>query len=57
VVGLLDTALNHTPDLLLYHVIRANIRALVNPLRHSSNILEQLIQTDNLMIVGAEYSL
>jgi carbonic anhydrase len=57
VVSLLDTELSHTPDMLLHHAVRANIRASVNQLRHSSNILEQLIQTDHLMIVGAEYSL
>jgi carbonic anhydrase len=43
--------------MLLHHSVRANILASVNQLSQSSNILEQLIQTDNLMIVGAEYSL
>ena len=36
---------------------RANIRASVNHLRHGSDVLEQLIQTTGLMVVGAEYSL
>jgi carbonic anhydrase len=29
----------------------------VNHLRHGSQILEQLILNDNLLVVGAEYSL
>lgn len=37
--------------------IRANIRASADHLRHGSDILEQLIQQDGLLIVGAEYSL
>ena len=36
--------------------MRANIRMSVDHLRHGSQILEQLIQSDGLMIVGAEYS-
>jgi carbonic anhydrase len=36
---------------------RANIRASANHLRHGSDVLEQLIQTNGLMVVGAEYSL
>ena len=37
--------------------MRANIRASVRHLRHGSEIIENLIQNDGLMIVGAEYSL
>ena len=37
--------------------MRANIRASANHLRHGSDVLEQLIQTDGLLVVGAEYSL
>jgi carbonic anhydrase len=37
--------------------VRANIRASVNQLRHGSGILEQLIDRDGLVVVGAEYSL
>jgi carbonic anhydrase len=57
VVGLLETDIKHNPHELLNHAIRANIRASVNQLRHGSQILENLIETDQLMIVGAEYSL
>lgn len=42
---------------LLRHAVRANIRASVNHLRHGSQILERLLATDGLEIVGAEYSL
>ena len=36
---------------------RANIRASVNHLRHGSRLLENLIQKNGLLVVGAEYSL
>lgn len=44
-------------DLLVPLAVRANIRASVDHLRHGSEILEQLIQAEGLLIVGAEYSL
>jgi carbonic anhydrase len=37
--------------------VRANIRMSANHLRHGSEVLEQLIQRDGLLVVGAEYSL
>lgn len=37
--------------------VRANIHESVLALRHGSNVLEELIRTDGLMVVGAEYSL
>jgi carbonic anhydrase len=37
--------------------VRANVRASANHLRHGSELLEQLIRTDGLLVVGAEYSL
>lgn len=42
---------------LLDRAVRANIRASADHLRHGSAVLEQLIETDGLLIVGAEYSL
>lgn len=54
---LLETTPKPTPETLLPHAIRANIRAAVNHLRHGSFILEQLIQQDGLLVIGAEYSL
>lgn len=57
IAELLVTDLRHDPEALARAAIRANIRASVNQLRHSSKILEQLIQEDGLLVVGAEYSL
>src|SRR5580765_4062598 len=50
-----DLATNH--DALVAEAVRANIRASVDHLRHGSEVLEQLVRTDGLLIVGAEYSL
>ena len=42
---------------LLRDAVRANVRASANHLRHGSELLEQLIRDDGLLVVGAEYSL
>jgi carbonic anhydrase len=57
VEGLLATELRHDLDSLVHHAVRANVRASVNQLSHGSELLEQLIQHQGLMVVGAEYSL
>jgi len=57
VEGLLATDLRHDLDALLHQAVRANIRASVNHLRHGSEIIEKLVRTDGLLVVGAEYSL
>lgn len=57
VEGLLQTELRHDHDALVHHAVRANIRASANHLRHGSQVIEQLIQRDGLLVVGAEYSL
>ncbi len=44
-------------DALVHEAVRANVRASVDQLRHGSEILEQLIRSNGLVIVGAEYSL
>jgi carbonic anhydrase len=44
-------------DTLIDDAVRANIRASVEQLRHGSDILEDLLENDELMIVGAEYCL
>lgn len=54
---LLSTSLAHDDDALMREAVRANVRASVNHLRHGSQILEQLIERDGLLVVGAEYSL
>ena len=57
VEGLLRTDLKDDPNTLVKEAVRANIRASVDQLRHGSEILEQLIRDEGLVIVGAEYSL
>jgi carbonic anhydrase len=54
---LLETDLKNDPHALMHQAVRANIRASANQLRHGSEILENLIQNDGLLVVGAEYSL
>jgi carbonic anhydrase len=54
---------NHTRDYpsghdaLVHQAVRANIRVSANQLRHGSEMLEQAIQKNGLVVVGAEYSL
>ncbi len=55
--GLLATNLREDSNALVKEAVRANIRASVNHLRHGSQVLEELIQDDGLLVVGAEYSL
>lgn len=54
---LMHTDLAWDREALLKEACRANVRASVDHLRHGSEILEELIQQEQLMIVGAEYSL
>jgi carbonic anhydrase len=44
------------PDSLLQQAVRLNIKASTNQLRHGSQILEDLIRKNRLVVVGAEYS-
>jgi carbonic anhydrase len=57
VEGLLATELRHDSDALVKEAVRANIRASVDHLRHGSQVLEELIRDQGLLVVGAEYSL
>jgi carbonic anhydrase len=57
VENLLATELKHDLPTLFREAVRANIRTSAAHLRHGSEIIENLIQNDGLMIVGAEYSL
>ncbi len=57
VEALLGTGLRHDEDALVRQAVRANIHASVNQLRHGSELLEQLIRDEGLLVVGAEYSL
>lgn len=42
---------------LMQDAVRANVRASVAGLREQSAIIDHLVQTDGLMVVGAEYAL
>jgi carbonic anhydrase len=44
-------------DALMREAVRANVRASTNHLRHGSELLEELIRKEGLLVVGAEYSL
>src|SRR2546427_2258242 len=57
VEALLATELGHDRDALVRHAVRANLCASANHLRHGSEVLEQLIQNNGFLLVGAEYSL
>jgi carbonic anhydrase len=54
---LLQTELAGQPDALMRVAIRANVRASANQLRHGSEIIERLCESDGLLVVGAEYAL
>jgi carbonic anhydrase len=57
VEGLLETGLRGDLDALVKQAVRVNIRASADHLRHGSEVLEQLIREEGLLVVGAEYSL
>jgi carbonic anhydrase len=54
---LLATDLRQRPEALVAEAVRANIRLAASQLRHGSEVLEELIQRNGLLVVGAEYSL
>jgi carbonic anhydrase len=54
---LLEAGGNRDEAALVKQSVRANIRASVNHLRHGSELLEELVQNDGLLVVGAEYAL
>jgi carbonic anhydrase len=57
IAPILLSQITPTDDALIRRAVRANVVASVSHLRHGSDILERLIQTDGLVIVGAEYCL
>jgi carbonic anhydrase len=54
---LLATGIVGDREALVERAVRANIRVSVDHLRHGSEVLEQLIEENGLLIVGAEYAL
>ena len=57
VEALIERSTGIDRDALVQQAVRANIRMSANHLRHGSQVLEQLIQHEGLLVVGAEYSL
>ena len=54
---LLRTELQRDPEVFIRDAVRANVRISAGHLRHGSIVLEELIDKDGLVVVGAEYSL
>jgi len=57
VEALLATGSTHQSDALIQKAVRSNIRVSVDHLRHGSEVLEELIRKEGLLVVGAVYSL
>ena len=54
---LLRGSVQRDPDELVRDAVRANVCISAGHLRHGSEVLEQLIEEEGLVVVGAEYSL
>ena len=57
VEDLLATDLRHDPEALARRAVRANVIAAAQHLRGGSEVLSELIRSDGLCVVGAEYAL
>jgi carbonic anhydrase len=57
VQGVIESGMGHDHDTLVEQAVRANIRASVRRLRHGSDIIENLIQSSGLVVIGSYYSL
>lgn len=57
VADLLETELAQHPEKLMEKAVRSNVSVAAGSLRHGSEILENLVQSGKLLVVGAEYSL
>jgi len=57
VATVMETGRGKPLEALLRDAVRTNVRVSVDHLRHGSELLESLIESDGLAIVGAEYSL
>ena len=57
VEGLLKSEIAKDMPALVRHAVRFNVSVAASHLRYGSEILEQLIRSEGLRIVGAEYSL
>ena len=57
VEGLIERGAGGDRGQLVHQAVRANIRMSADHLRHGSEVLEELIRKQGLLVVGAEYSL
>ena len=57
VQGVLETDVSDDPEALVRQAVRANVRASADHLRHGSQVIESLIESEGLLVIGAEYSL
>lgn len=57
VAHLLESEVGDDPEALARRMVRENIRSVANELRLESAILGELIESDDLLVIGAEYSL
>jgi carbonic anhydrase len=57
VEGLLGSEAMSDEEALMRQAVRANVAAAVANLKHGSELVEQLVRDDGLLVVGAEYSL
>ena len=54
---ILDAGFGDDPERLVSLAVRANVRAAASHLRHGSALIEQMLGSGKLAVVGAEYSL
>ena len=55
--GLLETDIRRNPEALMQQAVRTNVRVAASHLRHGSDLLEEMIRKEGLLVVGGEYSL
>jgi carbonic anhydrase len=57
VIDLIESDGETSRDVLAERAVRANVRVSAHHLRHGSEVLERLIRSEGLCVVGAEYNL
>ena len=55
--GLMTAELKRDRELLVHQAVRATVRRSAAALRHGSDVIERLIDTEGVLVVGAEYSI
>ena len=57
VEGVMTKELKRDREALVDQAVRANVRMAAAALRHGSDVIERLIDTEGVLVVGAEYSI